>query len=228
MRLAGRVAIVTGAGRGVGRAIALAFGREGCRLALAARSADELVRVANEVQNCGQQAIAVATDVTDESAVGVLIERTKAVFGRIDILVNAAALPAVGAYADIETPEWDSLIATNLRGPHFCMRGVVPIMLAQAAGMVINVVERNPFVPGKFCAVLSAAHSGVLGLTRTLAVELGDSGIRVNALCSIRARTNSEDAAAAAVFLAASKSVNGEVIEMGQDSLESDALARRG
>ncbi len=205
---------MTGAGRGVGRAIALELGREGCRLALAARSVDQVVSVANEVQTRGQQAIAVATDVTDERAVAVLIERTKAVFGRIDVLVNAVSLPHSGAYDELEKSQWDALLATNLTGPHLCMRTLVPIMREQGSGLILNVAEGPPPTPGAAASAYAAASAGVVGLTRALAAELAEAGIRVNAICPARGSVDPDEVAATAVFLAASNSISGEAIAL--------------
>lgn len=213
MDLAGKVAIVTGAGRGFGRAIALALADGGCQLSLAARSADQLVAVATAVQAAGQQALAVATDVTDESAVTVLVERTRAVFGRIDVLVNAAAAASDEAFVATAPPLWHDLVATNLTGPYLCAHAVAPIMQANGGGSILSVVCRRAARPDGRRSATAAAQAGLLGLTRALAVELEPASIRVNALCAGDAADPGE-VAPAALFLAGAATITGQVIEI--------------
>lgn len=218
MELSGKVAIVTGAGRGFGRAIALALGRSGCQMAVAGRSTDQLVAVADEIQKQGQQAIAVATDVTDDSAVTVLTERTKAVFGHIDILVNAVSMRQLGDFVGASDSAWRDLIDTNLGGPYLCMRAVVPIMKQQGAGKIINVADRVGLRPDGSGSIYSAAKSGLIGLTRSLAIELAAANVQVNAVCPPSNGGDPEAVAAAAVFLAGpgGGAITGQAIEVGQ------------
>ncbi len=212
MDLSGRVALVTGAGRGFGRAIALALGRAGCELAVAARSADQLVAVAKIVQGEGRHAIAVATDVADESAVTVLIDRTRAVFGRIDILVNAASPRGREAFMATAPPQWRDLLATNLTGAYLCARAVVPIMQAQGGGAIVQVTDSRAVRPDGGMSATAAAHAGVLGMVRSLAIELEPARIRVNALCP-RDDADVDEVAAAAVYLAGA-SITGQALEI--------------
>lgn len=216
MELSGKVAIVTGAGRGIGRAIALALGGSGCQMALAGRSTDQLVAVADEIQKQGQQAIAVATDVTDDSAVTVLTERTNAVFGRIDILVNAVSMRQRGGFVEASAATWRDLIDTNLGGPYLCMRAVVPVMQRLGAGKIINVADRLALHPDGSGSIYSAAKSGLVGLTRSLAIELAAANIQVNAICPLSAGGDPEAVAAAALFLAGpgGNAITGQAIEV--------------
>ncbi len=212
-----KVAIVTGAGRGFGRAIALGLGRAGCQVSLAARSVDQLVAVASEIQQQGRQAIAVATDITDDSAVTVLVERTKAVFGRIDILINAANYLQRGPFVEIDNPTWQQLIATNLTGPYLCMRAVVPIMREQGSGCIVNISDRVALHADANGASYTATKAGLVGMTQALGCELKPHGIRVNAVCPHHTGVAAEDVAAIAVYLAGSNAstTTGEAFVVG-------------
>jgi NAD(P)-dependent dehydrogenase (short-subunit alcohol dehydrogenase family) len=218
MEMSGKVAIVTGAGRGIGRAIAAALGGSGCQMAVAGRSTDQLVAVADEIQKQGQQAIAVATDVTDESAVTVLAERTKAVFGRIDVLVNAVSMRQRDGFVEAPDSAWRDLIDTNLSGPYLCMRAVVPVMQQQGAGKIINVADRVALHPDGSGSIYGAAKSGLVGLTRSLAIELAAANIQVNAICPMSDGGDPAAVAAAAVFLAGpgGDAITGQAIEVGR------------
>ena len=144
VRLAGQVALVTGAGRGIGRAVAAVFAREGAFVVLAARSTRELASIQHEIETAGRRALVVPTDVRQEPAVAALVTRALAEGGRIDCLVTAAGLAAFGLVADAKTEEWDQLIAVNLRGAFLCCRAVLPAMTAQGRGTIINVGPSSP------------------------------------------------------------------------------------
>jgi NAD(P)-dependent dehydrogenase (short-subunit alcohol dehydrogenase family) len=231
MRLRDRVAVVTGAGRGIGRAIAIGFAGEGAQLVLAARSANELVAVTQEVQSLGRHALPQVTDVTDESAVTQLVERARAVFGRIDVLVNNAGSLAQGSLEAMPVAAWREQLEVNLTGTFLCCRAVLPVMRAQGEGHIINVAARAGRDPSAGEAAFSAAKAGVVGLTKSLAAEVRAQGIRVNALCPsavdtrLRAERGSsnppalidpERVARVAVFLASDESiaVSGAVIDV--------------
>ncbi len=216
MDFAGKVAIVTGAGRGIGRAVALTLGRNGCQLSVAARSANQLVSLAGEVQKLGRQAIAVTTDVTEESAVTVLVDRTRAVFGRVDILVNAANEYRHSAFDDCSAETWHDLVAVNLTGPFLCTRAVVPIMKEQSYGKVINIADGGIRSPTGEATAYASVKSGLIGMTRSLAVELRGNGIQVNAICPNDREADIEDVAATALFLAGdgANKISGAVIDV--------------
>ena len=120
MKLEGQVAVVTGAGRGIGRAVALALAREGAWVVLAARSARELEAAAGEIRTAGGRGLAVATDVRQEPAVAALVKRALAEHGRIDVLVTAAGVAAFGPVTDVKLADWDQALAVNLRGAFLC------------------------------------------------------------------------------------------------------------
>jgi 3-oxoacyl-[acyl-carrier protein] reductase len=182
VRLAGQVAVVTGAGRGIGRAVAAAFAREGAFVVLAARSAREIASVQRDIEAAGGRALAVATDVRQEPAVAALVTRALAEGGRIDCLVTAAGMAAFGPVADAKTADWDQLMAVNLRGVFLCCRAVLPAMTAQRRGTIINIgsVVTSRTLPGS--GAYTAAKYGLLGFSRVLAEEMRAHGVRVGVL----------------------------------------------
>ncbi|MBI4562676.1 MAG: SDR family oxidoreductase [Candidatus Rokubacteria bacterium] len=182
MKLKGQVAIVTGARRGIGRAVALAFSREGARVALAARTAAGLDETAAFIRSQNGVALAIPTDVCEEASVAALLERTLSEWGQVDILVTAAGVASFGPVADSKLSAWEQMMAVNLRGVYLTCRAVLAPMMAQRRGTIINVVSvvtKRP-IPG--CAAYAASKHGVLGFTRVLAEEMRAHGIRVGTL----------------------------------------------
>jgi len=182
VRLRGQVAVVTGAGRGIGRAVAVAFAREGARVVLAARSTRELASVQREIEGMGGAALAVPTDVRQEPAIAALVSRVLADGGRIDCLVTAAGLAAFGPVADVKTEDWDQLMAVNLRGAFLACRAVLPTMTAQKRGTIINIgsIVTSRTLPGS--AAYTATKYALLGFSRVLAEEMRAHGVRVGVL----------------------------------------------
>jgi len=182
VRLRGQVAVVTGAGRGIGRAVAVAFAREGARVVLAARSTRELASVQREIEGTGGTALAVPTDVRQEPAIAALVSRVLADGGRIDCLVTAAGLAAFGPVADVKTEDWDQLMAVNLRGAFLACRAVLPTMAAQKRGTIINIgsIVTSRTLPGS--AAYTATKYALLGFSRVLAEEMRAHGVRVGVL----------------------------------------------
>jgi NAD(P)-dependent dehydrogenase (short-subunit alcohol dehydrogenase family) len=182
VRLAGQVALVTGAGRGIGRAVAAAFAREGALVVLAARSTRELASLQRDIEAAGGRALAVPTDVRQEPAVAALVSRALAESGRIDCLVTAAGLAAFGPVTDAKTEDWDQLMAVNLRGVFLCCRAVLPAMTAQGRGTIVNIgsVVTSRTLPGS--GAYTAAKYGLLGFSRVLAEEMRTHGVRVGVL----------------------------------------------
>jgi NAD(P)-dependent dehydrogenase (short-subunit alcohol dehydrogenase family) len=184
MRIDGRIAIVTGAAKGMGHDISLTLAREGAHLTLAARETAPLDALAREVDALGRRALVVATDVTDEPAVERMVARTREAFGRIDILVNAA-----GVTGPIETPVWeikadefDQVIAVNLRGTFLPTKHVLPTMIEQRYGKIVNISGTSGLRGYKYRAAYSSSKWALRGFTRTVALEAGPHNINVNAL----------------------------------------------
>jgi NADP-dependent 3-hydroxy acid dehydrogenase YdfG len=180
--LAGQVAIVTGAGRGIGRAIAERFAGEGASVMLAARTAKELEVVAGEIERGGARALVVPTDVADDAAVDRLVARTIEAHGRVDILVTAAGVATFGPVAEQTPRDWEAMLTVNLRAVMVCCRAVLPTMLARGQGKIINVasVAANRAIAGG--AVYTATKAGVVGFSRVLAEEVRKAGVRIGVL----------------------------------------------
>jgi NAD(P)-dependent dehydrogenase (short-subunit alcohol dehydrogenase family) len=182
LRLAGRVAVVTGAGRGIGRAVALALAREGAAVALAARSPGELEGVAREIRQAGGRALAAPTDVRQEASVEALARRALAEWQQVDVLVNAAGVASFAPVTDSKLDDWDQMLAVNLRGAVLCCRALLPAMTARRRGTIINVgsVVTSRSLTGS--AAYTASKYGLLGFSRVLAEEMRPHGVRVGVL----------------------------------------------
>ena len=182
MKLEGQVALVTGAGRGIGRAVAVAFAKEGADVVLAARSSHELAAVAREVEAAGRRALAVPTDVRQEPAVAAMVRRAVASLDRVDVLVHAAGVAAFGPVTDAKPEDWDQTMAVNLRGAYLCARAVLPVMIAQHRGTIINVGSMVTSRTLTGSASYTASKYGLLGFSRVLAEEMRPHGVRVGVL----------------------------------------------
>lgn len=183
MKLDGQVAVITGAGRGIGRAIALAYAREGARLALAARSESELDETASAVTELGGEAIAIRTDVTSQTATERLARRIVQRFGRIDVLVNNAGISGpVGPLQENDIAQWVDTINVNLTGTFLVCRAVVPVMIGQGGGKIINLSGAGVANAWSNMSAYCSSKAAVVRLTEVLAQELEGKGITVNAL----------------------------------------------
>jgi NAD(P)-dependent dehydrogenase (short-subunit alcohol dehydrogenase family) len=180
--LAGRVAIVTGGGRGLGRAFALALAEAGSDVALAARSIGDIERVATEVEELGRRALAAPTDVTDAAAVERLVERVLSELGNLDILVNNSGITHSAPLLETSPEEWDRVVATNLRGCFLCMRAAGRHFADRRAGKVINVASNFAFMGVPNFASYCASKAAIVNLTRAAAIEWAGVGVQVNAL----------------------------------------------
>lgn len=174
-----RIAFITGAGRGIGEAIARAFAREGIRVVCAARTRDEIERVAFEIRAQGGNAIAVACDVTNPDSIADAVRQA----GDISILVNNAGIAESHKFLNHDDALWHRLIAVNLTGVYSVSKAVVPMMVAAKWGRIINIASIASKVGARYVAAYTASKHGVLGLTRALAVELNSYNITVNAIC---------------------------------------------
>jgi 3-oxoacyl-[acyl-carrier protein] reductase len=182
-KLDGRVALVTGASRGIGAAIAAAFGREGAMVAVDYnRSEARAAEVVAAIEAAGSKAIAVRADVTDGQAVRAMVERTVGALGPIDVLVNNAGILNAAPLDQMSEEVWDTMIASNLRSVFLCTRAVLPAMLARGRGKIINVTSQLGQKGMPNHAHYAAAKAGVIGFTRALAREVGPRGVHVNAI----------------------------------------------
>ncbi len=168
-----KVAIVTGAGRGIGRAIAVAYAQAGAKVVCAARSVDEINAVADEVDG-----LAIPCDVSSEQSIQTLINGTIAEFGAIDILVNNAGAVARLPTHELPTEEWDTVINVNLRGVFLCTKYALPSMLERGSGCIINISSGAGVVGPPNRSAYAASKHGVMGLTKTLVAEYLNKGIR--------------------------------------------------
>jgi len=189
--LAGKVVLVTGGSRGIGRAIALGFGQAGARVVVASRKQAGVDAVAEEIRQFGGTALAVAAHVGEEEAIKNLVQKAHAAFGPIDVLVNNAATnPHFGPLLEATPAQWDKIMQVNLRGVFLLCQQVVPGMRERGGGSIINIASIEGLRPSKVLGVYSVSKAALILLTQALAQELGPSGIRVNALAPGLIRTD--------------------------------------
>lgn len=182
--LRGTVAVVTGGNRGIGRAIAVAMAREGARLAVSARSADTLQETAREVERAGAECLALSCDVRDEGAVDRMADAVYARYGRVDTVVaNAGVAGPTRAMHEITVEEWRDCVATDLDGVFLTFRRFIPQMIERERGSLVAISSVTGKRPLLRRTPYAAAKMGVIGLVRTLAVELGPYGVRANTIC---------------------------------------------
>jgi 3-oxoacyl-[acyl-carrier protein] reductase len=232
MRLSGKVAIITGGNRGIGKAISLAFAGEGAKVVVVGRNKPRCDEVVDQITKEGGEAIGIQVDVTSEADVARMAKQTRDKYGRIDILVNNAAvnLP-YRAVTELTLEEWNWILNVNLTGPLLCIRSVLPGMITQRSGKIINLSS----IGGRHGAAgrtpYRATKAAIINLTECVAAEVKEFGIDVNAICPGAVETDMlreitggempahlmppEDIAAVAVFLASdeSKAITGTGID---------------
>jgi len=182
-RLKGKVAVVTGGGTGIGRAIAQAFGREGAKVAVLGRRREALAAVVNEVTKAGGEARAVVCDVTQAKAIARAVEGVERALGHLNVLVNNAGVLSVSTVESISEEEWDRVIATNLKGPFLMAKAVLPAFRRAGGGSIINVGSVLGLVAMKDRAAYCASKGGVTLLTKAMAVDHAHENVRVNCIC---------------------------------------------
>ena len=181
--LDGKVALVTGGGRGIGRAIALALAGAGAAVVVTGRDMRKLEAVRAEIIAGGGAALALACDVADSDAVAAAFGQARSTLGPIDILVNNAGITASVKLADTDDATWERIMRVNASGPFFCCRAAVPDMIARGAGRIINIASYAALSGIPYSSAYSASKHALLGLTRSLALELARYGITANAIC---------------------------------------------
>ncbi len=180
--LQGKKALVTGAGKGIGKAIALALAAEGVDVALLGRNTANLEEVAAQVKAQGVQAAVVSADISDRTSVEMAIDQVQSNFGSIDILINNAGIAAFGKFLELEPETWENIIQVNLMGVYYATRAVLPGMIERQAGDIINISSTAGQRGAAATSAYSASKFAVLGLTESLMQEVRKHNIRVTAL----------------------------------------------
>jgi NAD(P)-dependent dehydrogenase (short-subunit alcohol dehydrogenase family) len=181
--LTGKCALVTGAGKGLGRTIALALASAGADIAVVSRTRSDLEEAADEIRRRSRRAVVVVADVTDETSIAAMTRKAIEGLGRIDILVNNAGIEGLGAVVEMEESLWDRVMAVNLRAPMLCCKHIGPHMIARGSGKVINVASVMATAVSRYMSPYAASKAGLVQLTRTLALEWMRHNVQVNALC---------------------------------------------
>jgi meso-butanediol dehydrogenase/(S,S)-butanediol dehydrogenase/diacetyl reductase len=193
MKLKGKIAIVTGGGRGIGKAIALAFAREGADVVVTARTESEIEKVAEDIKALGSKGVPMVADLGKKESLQTFVDRISTQFSSMDILVNNAGVgsgqnPRV--VAEYDDDFWEQTLALNLTAPYLLTKAFLPKMIAQKWGRIINISSVAGKIGFPFGAAYSTSKHGLIGLTRTVALEVATQGVTVNAICPGPIRTS--------------------------------------
>lgn len=222
MRLKNRVAFVTGGGRGIGRAISLALAGEGARVAVAARTAEQVESVAREICEAGGEALPLVCDVTDGRSVADAVAATVERWHALHVLVNNAGAAEATRLLECDEETWLRTIDVNLNGTFRCTRAALPHMLAAGSGRIINIASAGARIPIPSAPAYTASKHAVLGFTRSLAAEFGAKGITANAICPGWVETDMADAAITRMM-----AKSGRTREQARQTLEAVSPQRR-
>jgi NAD(P)-dependent dehydrogenase (short-subunit alcohol dehydrogenase family) len=195
-KLEGRVALITGASRGIGRAIARGYAKEGAAVAVTARSVADLQSLVDEIRQDGGKAVAIPADLADVAVPVRVVRQVIEALGTIDILVNNAGIGSSSSprpVVDFDDAFWHKTLALNLTAPYLLTKAVLPVLLAKKWGRIVNIASINGKLPAIHGAAYTASKHGLLGLTRTLALEVAREGITVNAICPGPVHTEMND-----------------------------------
>ncbi|MCY4398919.1 MAG: SDR family NAD(P)-dependent oxidoreductase [Gemmatimonadetes bacterium] len=183
MTLAGRGAVVTGGGRGIGAAVASAMAAEGAAVVVTARTAGEIEAVAGGLRERGAAAHAVVCDVTDPASIAALAERAREHLGKVDILVNNAGVAVSAPFQRVTLEQWESVHRVNATGPLLVTQAFLPGMMERGWGRIVNVASIASLEGARYITAYAASKHALIGMTRCLADELGGTGVTVNAVC---------------------------------------------
>lgn len=187
--LAGRTVLVTGAGSGIGKAAAVALAQAGAAVAVADLRPESATAVVDEIAAVGGQALSLSGDVSQREIARAWVEQTQQRFGRLDILVNNAGLQHVAPVQEFDEDRWDQLIGVMLTGPFLTTRAALPRMLERGWGRIVNMGSIHSLVASRYKSAYVSAKFGLLGLTKTVALETAGTGVTVNAICPSYVRT---------------------------------------
>jgi len=182
-RLSGKKALVTGGGTGIGRAISLAFAREGAKVAVLGRRREPLLAVAKEIEGLGAEGLAVVCDITRTGEIRRTVDDVERAFGPLNVLVNNAGVLSVATAQSISEADWDRVIETNLKGPFLLSRAVLPAFRRAGGGVIVNVASVLGLVAMKDRAAYCASKGGLVLLTKAMALDHAHERIRVNCVC---------------------------------------------
>jgi 3-oxoacyl-[acyl-carrier protein] reductase len=181
-KLAGKISAVTGAAQGIGREIALLFAREGADIAIVDRNKKSGEDVSEQIRSLGRRSISIVADIGEEDQIEEGFRNISRELGPVDILVNNAGIDTTSLVVDMPTSLWDEMLRINLRSVFLCTRSVLPGMIEKRSGRIINLASQLAYKGGREMAHYAAAKAGVLGFTRSLAYEVAEHGITVNAI----------------------------------------------